>query len=291
MKSNFGKNSANSGKLKRTITNVLAVVCLLALIVFMVLIDRNKAKTIPIVMVNQDIYPNQLILEEYFVKKDMPASEVQSSENKYLLWEDRLEAKDMYSTIFVKDGGYMYKGEYRDNKPLKNAWLQEVATGNLVITLPYNKSEAFGNILTPGDHLAVQISYDQESESQSDAFANVVTRKVSDSLFDKIKIIDLLNSSGNSIYDYYMDLLNLPIEQRDALLRDEGFLQNVAPNSMLLEVTPEQFVKYSKVKNLAGLTYTYGLHKREEGDIIVDQFQDISRQISNAQTQLKNTGE
>lgn len=279
-----------ASKFKKIGVNVL-VLALIGLLTFLVLaINRTDGKYVEVVQAKQNIYPNQLMTSGMFKKYSMPLKEFKDSGNKYVLFEDIDKLDNKYSTIYIHNGLYVVEGEARDSKPIKNAWIQEMGNSNLVITLPYNKSEAFGNLLTPGDHIRVEVSYKQDEVNTSDMFAGVSTDIITETLFDKIRVSDLLNSSGNSIYDYYTDLLNLPIEDREELLRDENFLSQVSPVSMLLEVDTVGFKKYAKLGRLSGLKYTYGLHKREEGDLVVDQFQDLTRQITNAQTKLQSEG-
>lgn len=286
MKEVLGKTVAQTGKAKRLGTNFGAILFIVILLLVIVKVNSNSQDTIQIVQVKEDVYPDKIITEDMIQSYGMVREEFDNSGGTYLLWENREEAIDKYSTVFVKGGRYIESGEYRDSKPLKNPWLSlnEDNKDSVYVTLPYNKSEAFGNILTPGDSLKVNVTYTIDETTNSQYFNGVSSKEKSETLFERITVTDLLNGSGNSIYDYYMDLLNLPLAEREALLRDESFLSNVSPVSMTLKVDKNsEFQKYSEMRKLSGVTYTFGLYPREEGDIIIEQFQDITRMISKSQ--------
>ena len=116
-------------------------------------------------------------------------------------------------------------------------------------------------------------------------FGGVTTAIKTDVMFEKAKVLDLLNGNGTSIYDYYIDLLNLPVAKRNDLLKDEQFLSNVTPKGILLQVEQkDEFDKFNQMCNLPSVNYCLGLYPRHEGDIILDQFKDLTRQFSQAQT-------
>lgn len=235
-------------------------------LVTMVKINRDKVKTVDIVKVKDAVYVNQLILEDNISSYPMSQLEYESSKNKYLLWEDRDQVIEKYATVATKADGYLYVGDVADTKPIKNEWLQKVEKSNVIVSLPYNKGEAFGNILTPGDSVIVSVSY---KEPDTSGYGG--DRDVQKVLYDKAKVIDLLNNSGNSIYDYYTDLLALPVAEREELLKDTSFLQNVSPSRILYAVPKETgFTEYAKTAGASGISYTYGLYPREQGDIVLD---------------------
>lgn len=270
-------------KLSNKSNIIKTTICLagIGIVIFtMVSINRDKAATVDIVKVKENVYVNQLILETNIEKYKMSKLEFDTSTNSYLTWEEKEEAVNKYATVSTKSKGYIYKGDYNTSKPIKNEWLQNIQEGNLVVSLPYVKAESFGNILTPGDRVKVNVSYTETDASGLGT--NVERSKV---LYEEAKVIDLLNNAGNSIYDYYTDLLALPLVERDALLRDESFLQNVSPTRILYSVTKEQgFKDYADTQGKSGVKYTYGLYPRAEGDIILDQFSDLTRQMTSSLT-------
>jgi len=273
----FELKAGDSGNRRK---NIICGVCIVVVLGTMLSINMNKAATVDIVSVKAPVYINRLITKENVTKYPMSKHEYENSNSKYLLWDDVSKAIDKYATVSTRGTGYLYIDEYSLDKPVKNEWLQNVDKNNLVVSLPYEKSTSFGNILTPGDRVKVHVSYTEQSGG---GFGG--TTDVSKVLYNEAKVIDLLNNAGNSIYDYYSDLLALPISERDTLLRDESFLQNVSPTRILYSVGKEKgFVDYADTQGKAGVKYTYGLYPRTRGDIILDQFSDLTRQISSAMT-------
>lgn len=286
MKQALGKTIAESGKVKRLSTNFGALMAIAILLLVIVKVNVSSQDTISVVRVLDDVYPNNIITEDMIQKYDMVREEYNNSGSSYLLWDNRDDVINKYSSVFIKKNRYVEVGEYVESKPTKNPWLSlnDDNKNSVYVTLPYNKSQAFGNILTPGDSIKVNVAYSVDNASGSDYFAGVTSKLKTETLFEKIVVTDLLNSAGNSIYDYYMDLLNLPLSERELLLRDESFLSNVSPVAMTLKVdSGKEFARYSELCSMGGLTFTFGLYPREEGDIIIEQFQDITRMISKSQ--------
>ena len=292
MDKRLGETRVKTGALKRIFINIGAVSLLIMMLLLVIRINTNKEEMISVVRVKNEIYPNQLITKDNLDKYDMVRREYDNAGTKFLLWSEVDECDNKYSSVYVRKNGYIVKGDYLDYKPIKNPWMHEADNSELFVMLKYDRSDAFGNILTPGDRVKVNISYNMSETQQDDMFAGVSSKTKVETLFEDIMIIDLMNSRGNSIYDYYTDILNLPLAEREKLLRDETFLSDVSPVSMILKIEKDsEFYQYSKVKNLQGIKYTIGLHPRKEGDIIIDQFKDITRQITQNQTQINNQGD
>lgn len=286
----LGANKVRNSTASSALINIVAVIMFILLIVILVILNNRKVKTISVVQAKADIYVNTLILEENIQEYEMSQLEYDNSVNKYLLWENRDECINKYAAVATKANGYIYQGDYKDNKPIKNAYFTNLAEDDLVVTLPYDYS-IFGNLITPGDEVKVNAVYQKEDTDTRESFtkmSDIDDIMASVTVFEKLVIIDMLNSSGNSIYDYYTDLLNMSLAEREATLKSEDFISNVSPKSLVLSVKNNtEFETYSKIKNLPGVTFEYGLYPRKdvEGGDIIGQFEDLTRQISAAKTQ------
>lgn len=284
MKEKFKIKPGSRGNLIRVAGAVLGIG-----IVFttMVNISNSKVETVDIVLAKTDIGVNRLILDNNVYKGQTSKAAYDLSKDKFLLWEEKDEAINKYSTVSLKESRPLYKEDYKDKKSLKNEWLSKVEEGQVIVSLPYNKSESFGNILTPGDTVIVQATY---KETNTDGYGGQTD--VSKELYERAKVIDLLNAQGNSIYDYYVDLLDLSLEEREKLLRDESFLKNVSPIRILYAVPKANgFKNYADIQGKSGLKIIYGLYPREEGDTVLDQFSDLTRQFSSALTQTGSSSD
>lgn len=275
-----------SSSLKQNLITVLCIGLVLILLLVLINLNKSKEKTISVVRAKQDIYTNKAIEKTLVEKYDMPYNEYSNSGNNYLLWEDVEECYDQYASVFTKAGLYIIKDDYNPTRPVKNEWLTKAEDGSIYVSIPYDKNDAFGNILTPGDYIRVNISYQKDSNKVDSLGYSVSGQtQVNEDLFNKIQVVDMLNAKGNSIYDYYMDLLSMSVAERSAYLRDDSFLNDVSPTDILLKISNDtDFKKFSEVRGYSSLKYTYGLYPRIEEDTVLEQFRDLTRQITAAQT-------
>ncbi len=269
---------------RQLISNIVGVALVGGLSIMLVSINNNRDKTVAVVRAKENIYNNQLIGNSSIERYDMPFNEFNNSGNKYLKWSDKDECINKYSTVQTKQGLYIIQGDYSETRPAKNAWLSSKDDGQIYVTIPYDKSSSFGNILVPGDYLRVNIAYSTDEESlDANGFAISSSKMKNDDLFNKIQIVDLLNSAGNSIYNYYNDLLAMSQEDRENKLADESFLNSVTPTQIVLSVTSEEdFKKYTQLKAYPSIKYTYGLYPRDEDDTILEGFKSVSSDINKA---------
>ena len=285
----LGTQKVRNSNASNILVNVVAVLLFILLIFILFVLNNRKVKTVGIVQVKEDVYVNTLITEDRIQEYKMSQIEYDNSANKYLLWENKDDCIEKYASVATKANGYIYEGDYTKDKPAKNAYFINLQPDDLIVTLPYDYS-VFGNLITPGDELKVNGVYVKDGVGASD-FKNIddlnnVVESIT--LFEKLTIIDMLNASGNSVYDYYTDLLNMSLEERETTLRSDEFIQNVSPQSLVLSVkNTEEFNAYTRLKNIPGLTIEYGLYPRKdaEGGDIIGQFEDLTRQISAARTQ------
>ena len=286
----LGTQKVRNSNASNILINIVAVILFVLLIVILVALNNRKMKTIGIVQAKTDIYVNTLITADNIQEYKISQMEYDNAVNKYLLWEDHEDCLNKYAAIATKANGYIYKGDYKESKPVKNAYFSRLSDDDLVVTLPYDYS-IFGNLITPGDEVKVNAVYKNKEVSTQEDFkelADVDTIMTSVTIFEKLVIIDMLNSSGNSIYDYYTDLLNMSLEEREATLKDDDFIKNVSPKSLVLSVkNTDEFKTYTEIKSLPGVSFEYGLYPRKdvEGGDIIGQFEDLTRQISAAKTQ------
>lgn len=232
---NIGRSKIKNSTTKTFFVNVACIVFIVILLFLLVAINTKKSATKQVVRVVQDIYVNNLITENMLEPYSMSQAEIDSSLNKYLLWDERDECIEKYASVATKKGSYIFKDDYKDTKPIKNAWLTTVAENELIITVDYD-SGIFGNIITPGDYVKVNATYEVESDGINSLTGKATKQLKTEPLFEKIKIIDMLNGSGNSVYDYYTDLINMSLTDRETTLRDETFLDNVTPKSLVFTI-------------------------------------------------------
>lgn len=86
---------------------------------------------------------------------------------------------------------------------------------------------------------------------------------VAEIIYPKIRIVDMLNSSGESIYDIYMSLLGMSYNQRINMLKtsvtekSSGFMKRVVPQKLVLVVSSEDASQLAEFENLSGMKFKY----------------------------------
>lgn len=259
------KNAAASN----TIVITGCVIALIVLAIIVISINKKQTEKVSIVQAKETINVNALITEDFIQKYDISKVEYDSSVNKYALWEKKDDVLNHYATVYTKANGYLYEGDVSENAPLRNEYFVDLEPDDLLVTLPYDNS-IFGSILVPRDYLKINVTYKPDEGAVDAAAANttvlgIATDLVTRTIFEKLKVIDMLNSSGNSVYDYYQEYLAASEEAKQALLEDGDFLSSITPQSIVLSVkNKEEFDTYSLVKNIPGLTYSYGLYPRKD---------------------------
>lgn len=245
-------------------------------------INKSEMETIEIVQAIDNIGVSSIIKEENLKPYEMSVYEynlAKSQEREYLKWEDREEAINLYSKVQVREGGYLYKGDTMDYKPLKNEWISEMMENKVAVKIPYDQS--FGNLIVPGDRFKVWVTWKEEIQG-------VGAVQQEEILSEDLLITDILNPSGYSVYDVYMDLNDLTISERDALLKDESFLSDTVPTSLLCVIgDQEEFERYTKLMGKGGAKFVFGLRSRATEDTVLDLFASMTRTIPKAK--MENT--
>ena len=110
-------------------------------------------------------------------------------------------------------------------------------------------------------------------------------------VFSDLQAIDMINSSNQSIYELYMALLRLPLDQRtdylNTRLQDNEtanqFRSMVTPSRLVFLLTKEQADMLAQFENLPNADFKFTiLLTEDENDNIVSSFIDISSQINTA---------
>jgi hypothetical protein len=267
---------AGTKKVKNAATgNVIVITgCVIALVVLMIIvamIHKRQTETVAIIQAKETINVNALITDDFIQKYDISKVEFDASTNKYAKWEDKDDVINHYATVYTKANSYLYEGDVSDTAPLRNEYFVDLEPDDLLVTLPYDNS-VFGSILVPRDYLKINVTYQPEDGAVDAAAANTTVKGIATSLvtrtiFEKLKVIDMLNASGNSVYDYYQEYLAASEEGKQALLADSDFVKNITPSSLVLSVkNQDEFDTYALVKNISGLSYSYGLYPRKNDD-------------------------
>lgn len=270
----------------RFFTKLLVVLLSISTIVFSYYILEKASKdainTVDVVRIKapDGIYEGVMIDESMVQKYKLIKKEFTDDMVTY----DKVdEVINKYSLYYLRDKSIIYTNQYTKDRPLRNEWVYDIPQDSEILTLPYNYLECAGDILTPGDNIRIRIAYDEDANQVNDS-AMFVNRKggivrKTEVLFESLKVRDLLNSKGHSIYEVYKEVMKLPHEEKQEVLKSKDFLLNILPRSLVLEGTREQINKYSLYSNKKDSTFTITLLGREEKSTIFDQIPTVEKEI------------
>jgi len=207
-----------------------------------------------------------------------------------ILAEDIDKVIDTYAAHYLRKGAILHKDEFVEEQPLKNEWLYEMDDEEEVLTIPYNFLESGGDILTPGDRIRVRVMYEEDVSSENDNpyneygdynYGNDKKKiKRTEILFDSIIVMDMLNSSSHSIYEVYKEVLRLPENQRQQVLKSQQFIKSIVPKSLVLSADSSQIESYIKYKTASGgKSLLVTILARKENSIILDQLPTLQKEI------------
>lgn len=296
-------NARNKSKFR---TRLLGLGVALGLIVFVIVMmaisSAETRKTITVVRVKDNpISANALITESMVTPYDMYYKEFQnygtvkfndgSTRSSVVRWEDRESIiGKRYAAYYIESNTLLlWKATLKD-QTRKNSYLYSMSGELLNIKL--STTQEFGDMVVPGDSLNIRATYTKTNynlpseeeyklslEAGSNGSSNGVEQKVIEPLFSEVTILDMLNSSGNSVFDIYYEYISMTKQQQKAMLEDTNFLNSVKPASILVEVCSEEVEHYMRLQ-AAGASYQMTLLPRKSSSSITDSLSDIQKALA-----------
>lgn len=291
----------NSSRAKNRLIGVFLALGVIVFVTIMTAIStaENK-KTITVVKLKDDvsISANSLITDDMIEAYDMYYKEFKqygtmefsdgSTRSTIVRWQDRdLVVGKRYAAYYMRQGTVLFWDSTISDQTRKNSYLYSM-TGEL-LNIQMNTVEDFGDMVVPGDTLNIRAVYTkvyynlpEEEEymlSDGEGYGEGVEMETTEMLFSEVTILDMLNSSGNSVFDIYYEYIAATKEEQAAMLKDEGFLESVQPASILLEVTSEEVEHYMQLQK-AGATYQITLLPRDGSSSITDSLSEIQSALS-----------
>lgn len=291
----------NSSRAKNRLIGVFLALGVIIFVTIMTAIStaENK-KTITIVKLKDDvsISANSLITDDMIEAYDMYYKEFKqygtmkfsdgSTRSTIVRWQDRdLVVGKRYAAYYMRQGTVLFWDSTISDQTRKNSYLYSM-TGEL-LNIQMNTVDDFGDMVVPGDTLNIRAVYTKtyynlpEEEdymlSNGEGYGEGVQMETSEMLFSEVTILDMLNSSGNSVFDIYYEYISATKAEQAAMLEDESFLESVQPASILLEVTSEEVEHYMELQK-AGATYQITLLPRDGSSSITDSLSEIQSALS-----------
>ena len=291
-----------STKIKTRLIGILLSLGLIVFVIVMSIISSAEArKTVTVVKLKDDvsISANSLITEDMIESYEMYYKEYKNygtmdgfSDGKVrstiVTWADKdIVVGKRYAAYYMREGTLLFWDSTLSDQTRKNSYLYSM-TGEL-LNIDMNTVADFGDMVVPGDTLNIRATYttkyynlpDEEGYmiSGGEGYEDGVEVVQTTMLFSEVTILDMLNASGNSIFDIYYDYISATKQEQAALLQDEAFLQSVTPASILLEASPEEVEHYMELKK-AGATYQITLLARDGSSTIVDSLSEIQEALA-----------
>ena len=263
--------------------------------------SAESRKTIAVVRLKDDISANALITDDMLEVYDMYYKEYAqygtmkfsdgTTRSTIVTWNMRDKVVGQrYAAYYLRGNTVLFWDSTIKDQTRKNSYLYSMS-GEL-LNIQMTTTEDFGDMVVPGDSLNIyatytETNYDLPSEEQykyqmesgSAQGTSGVEQTKTELMFSEVQILDMLNGSGQSIFDIYYEYISKTKAEQQALLSDDSFLQNVQPASILLEVTSEEVERYMKLQSL-GASYQMTLLPRKSSSSITDSLSDIQTALA-----------
>jgi len=245
--------------------------------------DAKEFVEIAVVKPSEGIPEKELVTESLIKKGKILKTDFKEGMVTY----DKLdEVLNKYAAYYLRHDTPIYYDQLSDSIPLKHEWLYELPKESEVLTIPYDYDKCGGEILAPGDYVRVRVTYEDTGTSSSEdtdlgPYFNASSSKkknyVTETLFDRILVKDMLNSKGQSISEIFKEVSRLGEEERKAVMESKEFMQNVQAKSLVFEATPEQVDKYTK-SNSHG-TFTFTILSRMDNTNFIEQLSTVDKEV------------
>lgn len=296
------KGNRNSNKQRQ---KLLGICICFAVIVFVVIITAlgtsDYRKTVTVVRIKEDapISANALITEDYiepynmYVKEFSNYGTIETSDGQQLAsivtWADRdYLIGQRYAAYYLRGGTVLFWDSTLVDQTRKNSYLYSM-TGEL-LNIDMTTTDEFGDMVVPGDSLNIRASYTEQEydlpteeayrlSQQTGGDIGAVSVEKVEPLFEEVRILDMLNGEGSSVFDIYYSYISATKQQQQAMLEDDSFLSSVQPASILLECTAEEVERYMEFQKL-GATYQITLLPRVSSSQITDSLSEIQEALA-----------
>lgn len=286
---------------------ILGCILALGVVIFIVIItaisSAENRKTVTVVRLKEDspISANALITEDMVEAYDMYYKEFDQygtmdfsdgvKRSIIVRWSDRdLVIGQRYAAYYLRQGTVLFWDQTIQQQTKKNSYLYSM-DGEL-LNIKMEPTEDFGDMVVPGDALNIRcsyakVNYDLPSEEQyqltTDAGSELsqITTQQTELLFSGVKVLDMLNSEGNSIFDIYYDYISASKDAQEEALSNEDFLASIQPESILIECTSEEADRFMDI-SAKSPKYLMTLLPRTSSSAIIDSLSDIQEALKKA---------
>lgn len=252
---------------------------------------RDLKNTVDILIFKSPMQQEGMITDENIGHRKMYAVEYKAasdtiqrgSSNKQgiILYEDKDKIIGAYASHYIRENTPVYWDSLTKTATKKNSYLYKM-DGEL-IKLDVAPTD-FGDMVVPGDRVNIRCRYTETDYSiptveeyaamQELGIESEKTITKQKLIFSGVAILDMLNGSGESIFDKYYNFIQLPLTQQQEKINDATFKAETAPSEILLCVTSEEADMYMDLKTKSP-TYMVTLLPREDSNLILDALSEL----------------
>ena len=311
----------NKKKVTIAITYAVVIVLLLVGAKILLLLQQDE---VAVVRLKSDMLAGEVITEAHIESYKMlkksydELGTVNYSENgvsspKQIIfkWEDKDKVVNKYIANYTQGGQYLTLKNVTDKKVIRNPWLAEVQPGEEIYTLPFESEGLNPRLLLPGTHLRARVVVQSRSGAGggnpvvdagnpiagNGSGVNTLDKAAllgaggtvpnADIVFEDLVAVDMLNSSNESLFDIYMALSKLSVEDRVSYLETtiEGsstnFQQRVLPSSLVFILNKEQATNMAEFENMSEAKIKYTILPFEDADgNLLSSFTEVADQMN-----------
>lgn len=268
------KGTPSKRKFSQNLLVIGLVVALILTVMITNTISSAALKDIVYIAVLRESLPKDGVITsiDQFEKVEMMAMEYErqgiskredgTTRREVILWDDLpriIESGGAYAGVYIPAGRPVYYSDLSMTGTQKNSYLYTMDGELLKLNVTGGE---FGEMIVPGDKVNIRITYETEDYSlpTEEEYLNQVnagieidrTVTVTEMLFSECSILDMLNGSGESIFDLYYELLSMPETERKEIITSDSFKSRTTPTNVLICVTAEEADRYAKVGNKGG---------------------------------------
>lgn len=273
----------------------------------------NNPDAVPNIEPYKITYNTYKQLSEYYMK---------TGEKNPLIPSSKVEAVDgQIANYFLEEGTLLKPSMFTDSNGMLNPYIENMNDMYEIYTMDFDAGEVYSRLMIPGALIRVRgvsnvsaefadevREYIKQKESKLDlglelpqdgesvvrlymaTSANSTNNGMASStpvaeiIFDKIRVVDMLNSSGESLFALYSHLIELPIDQRLEYLstdisekNNSSLWKRLTPEKLVLIVSHDDASLLAEFEQLGGMEFKYTLLKPGiNDDDLYSQFLDVT---------------
>lgn len=250
------------------------------LILWIAVLGRNATKTVPVVMLKNNVYKNQQITSDMLIPYDMLKGEYNkyattkadgTTKRKILLWDERNLIIGTYAAYPLKKETCAEYSDFITSRTDNSDSVLYSYPGKDIITLDISSGglRSFKSYLKPGDRINIIATYEEEVETKvykDDGTYDTEKTKTyrSEPLFQDIVLADLLNSKGESILDMYEEYDTLSTYRQAQLDASEDWKNKTEPSNIIVALTPEELDRYYFYNSKSNIKFEVSMPQRAQ---------------------------